>query len=340
MFMKNSSDIGKVFGVKYIISSDMSNAIANWDRISSGTPLWLNSSDDIETINAAKMISDFRAKLSALDIGIAISESARADYIQSVIDDLIKRLPDKLADADRLGGMMIKWNGETWDFIMNGDFGVTELDSNGNIVGAVFAAYATQNNAQYMRLEYHRFIDDKYVITNKAFKNDNYGGDGIGREVQLTAVDIWSHIEPEVSISNLEKPLFAYYRVPGSNVIDHLCPLGQSVFANALNELKAIDIAISRKNSEVEDSKHITFVGQQVIQNATNKGIEMPRFVKGLGMGLNDSDLSAIHEHTPTLLTDARIKDINFNLSLAGVKCGFSEGVFVLNGQTGMISKI
>ena len=33
-----------------------------------------------------------------------------------------------------------------------------------------------------------------------------------------------------------------------------------------------------------------------------------------------------------------RIKDINFNLSMAGVKCGFSEGVFVLDGQTGMIT--
>lgn len=55
-------------------------------------------------------------------------------------------------------------------------------------------------------------------------------------------------------------------------------------------------------------------------------------------MGLNDSEVSAIHEHVPTLLTDQRIKDINFSLSMAGVKCGFSEGVFVLDGQTGMIT--
>lgn len=55
-------------------------------------------------------------------------------------------------------------------------------------------------------------------------------------------------------------------------------------------------------------------------------------------MGLNDGEVSAIHEHVPTLLTDQRIKDINFDLSMAGVKCGFSEGVFVLDGQTGMIT--
>ena len=59
---------------------------------------------------------------------------------------------------------------------------------------------------------------------------------------------------------------------------------------------------------------------------------------KGLGMGINDGDTTAVHEHAPTIQTDARIKDINFDLSLAGVKCGFSEGVFVMDGQTGMIT--
>ena len=154
----------------------------------------------------------------------------------------------------------------------------------------------------------------------------------------LDKVDAWAHLAPEVTITNLETPLFGYYRVPGANTVDPSSPLGLSVFANAIAELKAIDIAVSRKNTEIEDSKHITFVGQQLIQNAQNRNVELPRFVKGLGMGINDTETNAIHEHAPTLLTDARIKDINFDLSMAGVKCGFSEGVFVLDGQTGMIT--
>ena len=72
--------------------------------------------------------------------------------------------------------------------------------------------------------------------------------------------------------------------------------------------------------------------------NAQNKNIKLPRFVKGLGVGIDDGNTTAVHEHTATLLTEDRIKDINFNLSMAGVKCGFSEGVFVLDGQTGMIT--
>ena len=333
LFIHSGTDIAKAFGVELISSPEMSSALTNWDRISTGKPPWLNAEDEIGTINMAKHISDTRAKLVTLDIGIAISGSSRADYLQGLADDLLKRLPDRVSEAERLGGIMLKWNGETWDFILPGNFGITAKNDNGEILGAIFAAHTTQGSRHFTRLEYHRFEGSTaeggklYKITNKAFENRiGTGGEvTLGDEVALDKVNAWAHLTPEVTITNLETPLFGYYRVPGANTIDSSSPLGLSVFANALPELKAIDIAISRKNAEIADSKHITFVGQQLIQNAQNRKIELPRFVKGLGMGLNDSEVSAIHEHVPTLLTDQRIKDINFNLSMAGVKCGFSE---------------
>lgn len=346
LFISDCTSIEKVFGVELISSSEMNNAIANWDRISTGKPPWLNAADEIETINMAKHISDTRAKLTTLDIGIAVSGSPRADYLQKLADDLLKRLPDRMTEADRLGGIMIRWNGETWDFILPGNFGITAKGDNGEIAGAIFAARTSQGSAHFTRLEYHRFEGNTvdggklYKISNRAFKNQlgTKGEVTLGAEVPLNKVDAWAHMEPEVTIANLDAPLFAYYRVPGVNTIDPASPLGLPVFANALTELKAVDIAVSRKNTEVEDSKHITFVGQALIQNAEKRAVELPRFVKGLGMGLSDTETSAVHEHVPTMLTDQRIKDINFNLSMAGVKCGFSEGVFVMDGQTGMIT--
>lgn len=345
MLFVNNTDIGKVFGIELISSDEMNNALKRWDDISTGKPPWKNEGDEIDTINMAKHIADYRAKLTMLDIGIAVSGSARAEFLQTLADDLLKRLPEKLPEANRLGGAIIKWNGDTWDFVLPGDFGITAKNNNGEIEGAIFASHTSEGNNHYTRLEYHRFEghDENgriYRISNRAFKNQ-FAGDGkynLGRPVALQSVAAWANMIEEASISKLEKPLFAYFRIPGANTIDPTSPLGLSVFANAQHELKALDIAISRKDSEVEDSKHITFVGQALIQNAQNKGIELPRFVKGLGMGLNDGEVSAIHEHVPTLLTDQRIKDINFNLSLVGVKCGFSEGVFVMDGQTGVIT--
>ena len=333
------TDVGEAFGVELISSKAMDRALRSWDAIFTGRPSWVSASDDIQSFNMAKHIADTRARLTTLDINVAISGSARADYLQTVADKLLERLPDKLADADGLGGMVIKWTGNSWDFVMPGNFGITSVDDSGNIDGMIFANQASHHGGQYTRLEYHRFEGDLYVVTNKAFKNQ-IGGNGdakLGRQVPLTAVPEWADMADEVKIQNLETPLFGIYRVPGSNTIDRRSPLGLSVFANAIEELKAIDVAISRKNAEVEDSKHITFVGQQAIRSAAKNGIELPRFVKGLGIGADD-DAKSIHEHSPTMLTEQRLNDINFNLSLAGVKCGFSEGVFVLNGQTGMVT--
>lgn len=353
--LTNSMDVGKAFGVQLIESSVMNAKIQEWNNISSGYPYWLDPDDGIETINMAKHISDTRAKLVTLDLGIAVSGSgtsnsdlsdgvkpvsARAEWHQRIADNLIKRLPDGVADALRLGGMLIKYNGSNWDFLLQGEFWITAVDGDGNIVGAILPEYVTKGTDRYTRLEYHRFEGDLYVITNKAFRDRSIGSDKhtLGSEIPLNSVDEWKNMREETKIAGLEKPLFGSFRVPGSNTFDHASPLGTAVFANAVVELKAIDVAVSRKNDEVADSRHTTFVGQTVIQQAKNRGIKLPRFVQGLGTGLNDGDTSAIHEHVPTMLTEQRIKDINFDLSMAGVKCGFSEGVFVLDGERGVIT--
>lgn len=340
-FHTNSTDIGRAFGVQLVSSTEMKNAIEQWDKISKGTPAWLNADDDIKTINMARHIADTRAKLTCLDIGITVSGSPRADYIQTVADELVKRLPVNVATADRLGGMVFRWNGKNWDFAMPGDFGITVKDSDNGIGGCIFANHTTQNGNHYTRLEYHHFEGDQYVIQNKAFTNRAVASThdyALGRPVPLTDVQKWAHLSPEVRINGLDKPLFAFYRVPGANDVDSASPLGMSVFSKAIEELRAIDIAVSRKDGEVEDSKHITFVGQALKQSADNRGNKLPRFVQPLGISIEDAANKAVHEHVPTLLTEARIKDINFNLSMAGVKSGFSEGVFVLDGQTGMIT--
>lgn len=345
VFGATATDIGREFGVKLISSPKMQNALTAWDNISKGHPSWVSSEDGIKTINMAKFIADTRAKLTTLDIGISVSgNSARAEYLQTVADDLIKRLPEKVCEADRLGGMMMRWNGESWDFVLPGNFGVTEVNSNREITGAIFAVQAVQGSNTYTRLEYHRFVDvdgeSLYQVTNKAYRNgtDISGNTTLGTPVPLTEVRQWQHLQPETFISGLDKPLFAYFRIPGSNTIDDSSPLGMSIFSNAITELKAIDVGISRKDDEIEDSKHITFIGQAVQKSAERRNFKLPRFIQALGIGLEDSGNSGIREHVATLLTEQRLRDINFNLSMAGVKCGFSEGVFVLDGQRGMVT--
>ena len=112
-----------------------------------------------------------------------------------------------------------------------------------------------------------------------------------------------------------------------------------AVFANCIEELRNLDVAWSRKDDEVDDSQHITFIDESALmkrdKNTGDKErLELPRFVKGLRMGVEASN--TVNEHVPTLLTEQRVADINSILSMISTKAGFSQGQFVLDRKTGI----
>lgn len=332
-------DAKRVFGTDIILSAEMERATASWYNIVGGRPFWVSKDDDVDTINFAKFVTADTAKKICLDIDLNVEGSARAEYLQGVMNAFKNVLRDKVEDACALGGIMFKPNGNNGtaciDYIQAGDFLVTETNSNGDIRGAIFFDYYQSGDKYYTRLEYHRFEEDVYRITNKAFKSDRK--DILGKEIPLDRVDIWANMEEEVSIQNVDKPLFAYYKMPYNNTIDYASPLGMSVFSNAVKELRDLDIAWSRKSGEVEDSKHMTFVGPTAVQYAEQKKINLPRFLKPVDLG-DDVTKETVHEHVATLLTEQRITDINSILSMISTKCGFSQGAFVLDRKTGQIT--
>lgn len=336
MFRK---DIERIFGIKGIYSGVMEAEIRRWNNIVANVPEWRDINDDIDSINFAKFITTETAKKICLDIDINVSGSPRADYIALVTDRLKRVLRDKVEDACAVGGIMFKHNGSEGtaciDYIMPENFLVTDINSNGDIMGCVFMDTLQKGSVYYRRLEYHRFEGNIYLISNKAFKSKDENT--LGKEIELSALSEWAEIESEVGIDNLKRPLFAYYKMPYNNTIDRISPLGVSVFSNAIKELRDLDIAWSRKSGEIEDSKHITFVTPDVVQYANKHNNKLPRFVRAADIsGLSTEN--NIHEHTATLLTDQRINDINSILAMISTKCGFSQGEFRLDPRTGMVT--
>lgn len=342
-------EIEERFQADIQLSSVMEAAINKYYNITAGKPPWLDPEDDIESINFAGYIDDVTAGLVTLDLGIDISGGERAEYLQKQADYVLSVITDKVSEALGNCGMMFKPNDQNVDYIEPGNFAPTETDSNGNILGCVFQSQIDRGDWRYTRLEWHRFEDTTsdvgepervYRITNYAYKTRsgrfNASQMSIGDPCSLTEVKEWANIEPDISLLNVEMPLFAYFKNPAPNRIDRTSPLGVPVWHNALKELKDLDISWSRKSSEVEDSKHMTFVPQSVIKYADQHEVKLPRFVRGLEMGV-DAD-STVHEHVSTLLTEQRIKDINSILAMISTKCGFSQGMFVLDEKTGMMT--
>lgn len=328
-----------MFNTEGNVSSIMEANITVWNSIVSGKPPWTDAEDEIETINFAGFLCSDIAKKVCLDIDINITGSQRAEYLQAVIDEMKTVIRDKVDEAAGIGGIIFKPNGShrlsgCIDYVRNGDFIVTEADNNGKIWGAIFKDSMQKGKKYYTRLEYHRFEGEVYVISNKAFVSGSEGS--LGREVSLESVPQWEKIQQEVYIKNIDKPLFVYFKLPNNNMLDSTSPLGISAFANAVKELKDLDVAWSRKAAEVEDSKHITFVDISTVQSAKNRKIRLPRFIKEYDAGTGKEE--KVHEHIATLLTEQRITDINSILSLISTKCGYSQGQFVLDRKTGAIT--
>ena len=346
-------EIREAFNIDVKVSSGMEQAINEWYNITGGNPPWLDPEDDVKTINAAAFISDLTANLVTLDIGVKVSGGARAEWLQKHADYILRALPDKVAVALGNAGIILKPNGENVDYIEPGNFFPTDVNSNGDILGCAFRdeaqMIAGEKTVYYTKWEWQRFEQVKdeagnpvkvYTITNLCYESDS--PNKLGTICPLWEVAEWAPLQHEISIKNIEKPLFGFFKNPAANWIDHSSALGVPVWGKSIEELRDLDIAWSRKATEVEDSKHVTMVSQMVQQYADRPApgasrIKLPRFVAPIlyADGLNEN---MVHEHTATLLTEDRIKDINSILALISLKCGFSQGFLKLDEKTGMMT--
>jgi hypothetical protein len=67
----------------------------------------------------------------------------------------------------------------------------------------------------------------------------------IGTEIELNEVPEWAYLSPEVTVRNLPRPLFEYFKCPFVNNINPVSPLGVSVYAAAVGLLQDADIQYS-----------------------------------------------------------------------------------------------
>ena len=317
------------------MSSDMEAAIEKWmDLEGSGNrqPSWCTG--DVRSIRFSNTVARELARLITLSIDIKVDEAYGTDQtargMQAALDGaFLAKSQEVLEKCIRMGGVMAKWNGEGMDYLTPDRFLVTDYDSNGAITGAVFFTYYAQGKLYYTRAEYHRYTEGKtYQISNKAFVSER--PDDIGRQIGLDKTK-WADIEPETTISNLERPLFTYLKNPCSNTVDPDSPLGVSLFNECLEELRWLDIAISMMGVEQEESQPIMFVDNSTVQYAVDHALKLPKFVKGMDLGVSPEN--TIQQWQPVLQVESRKEAINFYLSIISYKCGFDAGYFIFNGQ-------
>ena len=330
------------FNIEPIISQSMENMISKCVSIYCGKPYWLDEEDHIKTVNFAKSVCSETARLTMLGTKVAIDGSARAEWLQEEIDKVYYKFREWVEYGCAYGTVILKPNGNGIDFVTPEDFIVTD-EENGKIKGVVFINKATEGKKYFTRLEYHRFVNNVYCITNKCYVGDTKNDTS---KVVNIAKTPWKDLAEESFIQNVEKPLYGVLTMPHANNVELDSVYGMPIFTDALEELKDLDIAYSRNSKEIFDSKRTVLLdsdrllptGGKVAQTGTyfnrqRESMGLPDYVKNVyGNGTEDF----YQEINPQLNTDTRLNGLNAYLSQIGYKVGYSNGYFVFNEAGGI----
>lgn len=333
------SEVKNEFSVSEITSQKIQDAIQRWMRIYDGRPDWVDKEEGIKTINFAKTVTSETARLACLDLSIKLDGSARADYLQTVVDDMFDNIREYVEHACAYGTVVLKPNGSGIECLCPERFFVTETDGNNNICGIVFFDYHNTPDKFYTKMEFHRFVESEYYVSNRCYMSHSKGA--LGKRIDITKTP-WKNLAEDVCIENLEKPLYSILKTPMANHIDKGSPLGISIFAEAIEELKDLDIAYSRNVEEIKDSRRMVLLDSRMTQlpaikdgegNTIRRNMKLPKYVKNV---MSESPDDFYQEVNPQLNTEMRITGINNILSILAYKCGYSNGYFTFDAMQGI----
>lgn len=345
--MLTARDMQDVFDVKPLPYAESLKHIGICRDVYAGRAPWVDDDHHIRSIGFAKNVCSEVARLATLGIGVELSGgSARAAWLQAEFDQKVYYNLRKWVEISAaVGTCIIKPSGQSVDVIGPDNYAITDV-KNGDIYGAAFAdsQYSQAADKWFTRLEYHRFEDDLYIVTNKC-----YIGDARGQKMKSVSIEAtpWAGLAEEVVIAGLDRPLFGVLRMPMANNIDMDSPLSLPLISNALEELRDLDVAYSRNALEIFDSKRTVLLdsdrlftsvintqkSNKFTREAAVTSMDLPDFVKIIS-GEGHGDI--YHEINPSLQTADRLTGINALLSQIGYKCGFSNGYFVFNEKSGV----
>ena len=110
---------------------------------------------------------------------------------------------------------------------------------NGRASECAFTSCPTVEGEKYLYLQAHRKgPDGLYIIENSIFRNNS----GELTEVPLASVKGYEAVAPRVK-TYMSQPLFVLDRLNIVNNVDETLPMGVPAFANAIDQLKAVDIS-------------------------------------------------------------------------------------------------
>ena len=197
--------------------------------------------------------------------------------------------------------------------------------NNKEITECAFGSVEYNKGIRYVILSVHKIGDNgNYHIYNHLFRDTN------GNLTEITEQDdVMKDFDTKSNIKwfSIFKPLL-------TNNLFNNSPFGIPHYANAIDNLKAVDLSFDALKTEINNGKRRTFVRADMLSydDGTQRMVfdDNDTSIYVLPKGATKDDL--IQDDNKDLRTDKQIESLNTNLNILGNKVGFENDHYKYEG--------
>lgn len=207
----------------------------------------------------------------------------------------------------------------------------------GKIVDVAFVSNTIIGNQKAIYIELHKLKDEGYEISNVFLNAKN--GDIIKNLDVIDSFNTGSNI-----------PLFSILITPTVNPIEDNLGLGLSIYGNAIDQLKLIDIAYHNFVMDYYLGGKKVFYNKKLIQyktiyitdgNGNKTAKEIPIYpddiskqqFMSVGDDISVNDKALMHEYNPSLRVDENKGGLQFALDMFSFKCNLGTEYYTFNNS-------
>jgi A118 family predicted phage portal protein len=297
----------------------------------------------MSSMNAAKALC---AELAGLTFNercqINVSGAGVEEFISNVFAEnrFFNQFQNLIEQCYALGGAAIKvWreNGKILFDYVTADCFIPLGWDNRLVTEGVFVSKFVKDKKYYTLLEWHYRDGEEYVVKNNLYRGEN--AENIGTCVALS--EVYPNLQPETRIKGLKNSLFVYFKPNIANNLVDSSPLGVSVYGNALDTLRALDVCFDSFTREFILGKKRIIVPSTAVRTVPDLDGNMRRYFDAndevyQALSFEDPAGLKITDNTVELRVDEHISAINAFLSILALQTGLTTGTLSFDGAAGV----
>lgn len=336
------------------VASDMQDYIAIWmqwyrgnvDKFHTYSRQLVNGSKrtyERLTMNMAKKICEDMTRLIWSEkTKIELDNPENTEKLWQILDNkqnsLGVNLPKFIEKTLALGtGMLVEYiqNGKILLDYIDADL-IIPISYNNSYINEVATISRSQhkegNKDIWVSLvTIHKFDGTVYVKQHKLYKSKN--ADDLGTEIDLGSY--YLNLEPQIEYKT-NTPHFQIYRPNIVNNLDLDSPMGISIFANRVDNLKALDFKYDSFFNEFQMGKKRILIDRCAVKSAidpaTGENIQFFDTDDATFMAINGMENQPVKDIDFSLRTEEHIKSINTELNYLSSGVGLGQDFYKFDG--------